>query len=855
MMAAVQYARLDQAGSDSSSTSAIASGSGSGNVRLASKVHDPDESASHRHPRVSWRGVSLLIPRAPPPPAVPSFLAPRHRDFNGYKLQQDPLPCREIKLGEKMQVGEKGSGAAAAASSSSSDASSASSAPPSFHSLSQQLHTNHMTLLQVNDESGSHEVYYVDRCGVWKVDLPEPASSAGSADSHSHSDSDSVDDAGGSSQLVHRFEREESMEGMSIKAVAPCFLLLTRAGGRLTIFQTFNSVDSSEKIGDEDELYILFDGSPLSPPPLSPCNATISAALLVESSAQLWVVLYEFFHVETEEGSCSGSDAKSKSCGHQAAAMHSSSRSKERAEPLQFGHETDALRTAGNIGVVSAKDSFSSIMSSRQPLHKLTALPFSLRNVRVTRDGPILAPPSKRNNPPHLAHDKLPRADFIHGLSSVQNCKLTKDQMPSQCAGDSSWCAPLACWLEPITSPQLASSRTHAPKPDSTDFCITPSHAPFHWYVVARVPYFNETESVIYDMARKEADKEIEQEAERQVTQRAQHEQAARKIHQEVNAGNDDEAKGASDVREQKTPTGAMPPTLPFTSDKLVSDTHNLKHYAIDDEDEEGMSEFGTIGSGWSHNPRPEVRLHLFDYMGNLLAVRGLGPDAFLFAQKVGNGRAHPSTQAHGSRGIGASSHVIAVKQHEELVLYGVSAAPQLTSQGLSLGAAGCVHPFVEERSADGDEDRLPSLPHTGIVLKPIFSFAGLGYVQSGKKYKKFFVEDGTHQYIIIAEFARLVYVYGRAEKDSPSAHHWLLQQPFTDEDDQQHILGMATTIQPIRIRASAIDHQTMDGRMTDNDNDEQHVGTASVQGQPLLYVLTAQTCRRYQLPPVTMPA
>lgn len=143
------------------------------------------------------------------------------------------------------------------------------------------------------------------------------------------------------------------------------------------------------------------------------------------------------------------------------------------------------------------------------------------------------------------------------------------------------------------------------------------------------------------------------------------------------------------------------------------------------------MAESGVIGK-YSLTPQVDVRVQLYDMMGNLLAARPLRQQQFLFAHTVEPvaGGARPEQRAGGSA-------VVGVKQHEELLLYGVSAAPQAVD-GLALGAAGSVHPPS-------------SIGRLGIAMKPLFSFAGLGYVQSGKPYKKFFCEDGTHHFVILS--------------------------------------------------------------------------------------------------------
>ena len=146
------------------------------------------------------------------------------------------------------------------------------------------------------------------------------------------------------------------------------------------------------------------------------------------------------------------------------------------------------------------------------------------------------------------------------------------------------------------------------------------------------------------------------------------------------------------------------------------------------------MDEMGLADpSKYSLNVVVDVSLSLFDSFGNLLAKRPFKGQSFLFGQVI------EPIGAGVAPGAKRATATVAVKQHEELLLYGVSVAPQSTSEGLSLGAAGCVQPCSAES------------PRLGIVLKPLFSYAGLGYVQSGKQFKKFFQEDGTHHFIILA--------------------------------------------------------------------------------------------------------
>lgn len=237
------------------------------------------------------------------------------------------------------------------------------------------------------------------------------------------------------------------------------------------------------------------------------------------------------------------------------------------------------------------------------------------------------------------------------------------------------------------------------------------------------------------------------------------------------------------------------------------------------------MDEMGTNDpSSFSLNPHVDPSVQLFDPLGSLIARRSFKQHAFLFAQ-VNEG-------AHLAR----RHTVIGLKQGEEMLLYTAHSASQPTAAGLSLGAAGCVQPLAAGAA------------RLGIVLKPIFSYAGLGYVQSGKQFKKFFMEDGAHQFVVIGEYTKHVYVYGRPSNNSNTAPHFLLQMPHEEDanvDDTRQIFGLQTVIVPVPT-----------GPKSDaNTTDSESAATPAVQGQPLLYVLTRRACRQYRLPIVTLTA
>jgi len=221
--------------------------------------------------------------------------------------------------------------------------------------------------------------------------------------------------------------------------------------------------------------------------------------------------------------------------------------------------------------------------------------------------------------------------------------------------------------------------------------------------------------------------------------------------------------------------------------------------------DEMGLSD----PSKYSHNPQPDVYVQLFDSLNSLLAKRPLRQQAFLFAHSV-----DPILPTQ------PRTAVVGVKHLEDLHLYQVTAAKQ-TGSGTSSGAAGSAAPASS------------TAPRVGLVLQPLFSFAGLGYVQSGKPHKKFFQVDASHHFITLGEFTRLVYVYGRPSSDQPTAPQHLVQLSGDDEDEGQQLYGLQTTLVPMP------DTEGSGGKIT--------------KGKPLLYVLTRHACRQFQLPLVDL--
>ena len=720
----------------------------------------------------------------PPPPPIPSYLAPQSKDFNGYKLTEPQLPCTAIPLGQPLTVHLKpltGSGSSADSSS----GARVPTTPSSYLSLSQRLRTNQLAILRSDDSKhgGAHAVYYVDHKAIWQVDLPAEEPSGSSKAS-----------ASGSSHVVYSFDSSEDGDGLSFVAVAPCFLLLTRAGGRLTIFHAV--------LASSDSLRVLFDGSPLCPAPRAPHQCIIQAASLSNEKDLLGVVLYE-----TWEERALGLAAEPKT-----------------DQPVQFVHASEAEVTAPKSTKTEAPatqglSATAAAAGNKHFIHKLSLVQFHLRNVPGLPASPESTAASRdamMTDGDTMSGSSLPSADLIHSLTSVQNHRLPRETVPLQLEQDANWSAPLSCWID---TPQVSTHRPHAHKPEDPHVeTATPPAQPFLLFVIARVPYLNETESVVYEVQRKELEAK---EAAREKLQALEEIPRVKPI----GAQNAQDESKMDTVDSSATAAPSSSSTrLPFTSDKIESETHNLKHYAVDQEDDDvDMDELGIASSG-SHSLQSHIdaSVQLFDSLGNLLAQRSFKQQTFLFAQV--NGGAH----------LKHSHAVVGLKQQEELVMYTISAAPQQTAEGLSLGAAGSVRHSSEPMA----------VPSIGIVLKPVFSFAGLGYVQSGKPFKKFFQEDGTHQYVILSEYAKHVYVYARPQPRETSAQHWLLQMPHEEDaeggEDARQIFGLQTLV------VTNADPACADATMSD--------ATAAVQGLPLLYVLTRGCCRRYGLPIVPLP-
>lgn len=468
----------------------------------------------------------------PPPPSMPSYLAPNPANFNGYKLSASSLGCTNIPLTHTVNtdtapLATTATGTAAAPAA-------------SFLTLANKLKTNQLVVLRgegASGRAGAHALFYVDHVGVWQVD--PPASQSGSSDA----EATDASHAEGGSHSVYAFDSPEEGEGLGLTAVAPCFLLLTRAGGRLTVLLA-DTTATARTSGEP--LKVLFDGSPLSPAPLSPHDATVSAASLTRERDRLLIVLYEFWEEH---------------------APHDAPKSSASESTMQFVHEGDALRTAGN-GVSTeapATAAFSAIGSSpKHALHKLTMVQFEIRNLV----GFGTAPPV-RNQMAGVTGEAC--LDLVHSFSSVQNGRLARGTMPPQFANDANWSAPLACWIE------IPAPNTHVPATPATPAASSPP--PFLFYVIARVPYLNETESVIHELQRLATEKEDES---RGVMEPAEIPRV------KSLAGDDEESKTSESpsAAASSSSTAATPNPI-FTSDNIVSDTHNLKHYAIDHEDDD----------------------------------------------------------------------------------------------------------------------------------------------------------------------------------------------------------------------------------------------------------------------------
>jgi len=722
---------------------------------------------------------------APGPPPVPRHLAPQPANFSGYKLDPNPLPSRVIPLAEPLCTSEApAAGDSAAAASSSSDA-----APTSFHALSQKLKANQLVLLRSEStdpqQIGAHSMWYVDHKGVWQVDPP----TAGAAEAAGSS-------AGGS-HLVYEFEELENGDGLSFVGVAPCLLLLTRAGGRLTVFLVNPTAGQqlSKEGADRPALTVLFDGSPLCPAPLTPHHATLQSALLSRERDRLFVVLYEYWPQRTslasKKGAAPGKDA--------IAFVHE--------------HESDAMRSAGTVAPTQATEGFAAISTDKHALHKLTLVQFAVRDIPRAclglDAGATAGPNDQTNGAPHL--------DLVRSFSSVQNCLLPADEMPVQHLHDSNWSAPLGSWLS-LPPPELATDAT-----------------PVHMFVASRVPYLNETESVVHEVTRRQADQES-----------AAKQQRMRDRADEM----DTEPVPAPGIGAAAAAAASSAGEPKFTSDTLLSGTHGLKHYAVDNEGDEeddmddmesGLGSIDPAKRGL--RPTTDVEVQLFDTLGYLLAKRPLHLQTFLFAHAL-----EPLLPGSAK----GRSALVGVKQLDDLHMYEVTAAPQI-GEGTAVLAAGNVQPSPD---ASSSASATSAVPRAGIVFTPRFSFAGLGYVQSGKPHKKFFFADPSLSYVVLAEYTKLVYVYGRppskatpvAEAADPtgcSAPQYLVQLSGDEEDQGGQIHGVQMALVPMPALAAA------SGSVSRNA--PQGSAAPSLPAKALLYVLTRHACRQFQLPLVDL--
>jgi hypothetical protein len=750
-------------------------------------------------------------------------LAPQAQSnkFAGYKLDPNPLPCRVLNLAQPLCTAETEESSAHA---------------PSFHALSQKLKTNQLVLLRSDStdpqQIGAHAVYYVDHKGVWQV-VPPPTGAAAAAPM-----TDAPSPPASSSVLVYEFEQQEDGDGLSFLAVAPRMLLLTRAGGRLTIFLANPMAAQQLSAGGKDSpaLIVLFDGSPLCPAPLAPHHATLLSAVLSRACDRLFVALYEFW----PQG------------------YHSPSKP-DAGEPISFTHESDAMRSAGTVPASEqVKKAFSAISSDKHALHKVTLVQFAVRNIPPESLGGV--PPAAHNVNRKAASTTAaaavggkqrktdddeddepsgPVLDLVHSFSSVQNCSLPAEDVPAQCStsDNSNWCAPLSCWLA------LPPSELEAP------------HLPVHLFLAARVPYLNETESVIYELARKQADEESEAKKQR-VRDRADEAGAEAAPMPGIGAAGA-AASGAS--------AAAQPA---FTSADLVGGgpQGGLKNYSIDNEDGDDedayMDESGLTVSDPSLRrlgcAGPDVFVHLYDTLASLLAKRPLHMQNFLFGHVLD---AVPQAQQKKGQSMDRTA-IIGVKQLENLVLYEVTAAPQI-GEGTPVLAAGSVQVLqpkdsgasgaaaAADKPSSSSSSSSSSSARTGIVLTPRFSFAGLGYVQSGKPHKKFFFADPSCHYIVLAEYTRLVYVYGRPSPRQECAPQYLVQLSGDEEDQGAQIYGAQIALVPLPSSSSsqAAAEQQKQPAAARNAEEEKEATALVRPAKPLLYVLTRHGCRQIQLP------
>jgi hypothetical protein len=386
---------------------------------------------------------------------------------------------------------------------------------------------------------------------------------------------------------------------------------------------------------------------------------------------------------------------------------------------------------------------------------------------------------------------------------------------------------------------------------------------PVHLFLAARVPYLNETESVIYELARKQADEESEAKKQR-VRDRA--DEAGAEAAPMPGIGAAGAAAGGASAAAQPA----------FTSAELVGGgQQGLKNYSIDNEDGDDedayMDESGLTVSDPSLRrlgcAGPDVFVHLYDTLASLLAKRPLHMQNFLFGHVLD---AVPQAQQKKGQSMERTA-IIGVKQLENLVLYEVTAAPQI-GEGTPVLAAGSVQvqqPKESGASASsasasaGDKpssssssssSSSPSV-RTGIVLTPRFSFAGLGYVQSGKPHKKFFFADPSCHYIVLAEYTRLVYVYGRPSPRQECAPQYLVQLSGDEEDQGAQIYGAQIALVPLPSSSSsqAAAEQQKQPAAARNAEEEKEATALVRPAKPLLYVLTRHGCRQIQLPLVDL--
>lgn len=234
------------------------------------------------------------------------------------------------------------------------------------------------------------------------------------------------------------------------------------------------------------------------------------------------------------------------------------------------------------------------------------------------------------------------------------------------------------------------------------------------------------------------------------------------------------------------------------------------------------MNELGaTDAAGYSIRSDVDASIQLFDVYGNALASRSLTSHPFLFSHSGVDKQGRPM-------------QVVGVKRHDDLILYGVHAAPQVEKEGLSLGAAGSLWP---------QSDQAMSIPRLGIVLQPLFQFAGLGYVQSGKKFKRFFMADPSTHFVAIAEYARHVFVYERPTATADTTPHYLLPVARREEAEAE------------AAASDAAQEEEKDGLIIGMATSMQLATTSQQKQQatPTLYVLTRTRCMQVTMPTVAL--